>query len=381
MAPPAVTVDSSSRHPSVGLSDWGTGVGAESLWVGDVGWKVGWGMGAPSQLQSSTETGQAGAGVTHPEGSSQCGVRGSEEPSSRGRLVPKEPASGPGSSSGLQTWAEGPWAPPCVLRSRGPQVLPSWLAPSCPHGGGSLASAGSTEQVGCMDAAGPCAHAALAPAPRAHAHPPRSARRRELRRVPVPLPALERRRGLRRHAGGVLHGPRLPRRGGHVRGPGRPPVGARLPPPPRVWCPGAPGWPLAEPHASTGLKSLGIPHTPHVPKHDAAADLQGLQTCPLSGQPGRFCWQKHFHASRHLFVAVHSAFLFIHRIWSAGSCSFGGTQAFTEFPAPRWDVKCPYDTGVVQRRLVFPTSLGPDTVMGATRSFPPSSVSPLFCPS
>ena len=32
-----MTVDSSSRHPSVGLSDWGTGVGAESLWVGDVG--------------------------------------------------------------------------------------------------------------------------------------------------------------------------------------------------------------------------------------------------------------------------------------------------------------------------------------------------------
>lgn len=124
---------------------------------------------------------------------------------------------------------------------------------------------------------------------RAHAHPPRSARRTELRRVAVPLPALERRRGLRQHAGGVLHGPRLPQRGGHVRGPGRPPVGTRLLPPPRVWCPGAPGWPLAEPHASTGLKSLGIPHTPHVPKHDAAADLQGLQTCPPSNQLGRFC--------------------------------------------------------------------------------------------
>lgn len=124
-------------------------------------------MGAPSQLQSSTETGQAGAGVTHPEGSSQCGVRGSEELSSRGRLVPKEPASSPGSSSGWQTWAEGPWAPPCVLHSRGPQVLPSWLAPSCPHGGGSLASAGSTEQVACADATGPCAHVALTPTPRA----------------------------------------------------------------------------------------------------------------------------------------------------------------------------------------------------------------------
>lgn len=56
------------------------------------------------------------------------------------------------------------------------------------------------------------------------AHRPLSSRA-ELRRVPVPLPALRRRGRLRQHAGGVRHLPGLPQRGGHVRGPGRPAVG------------------------------------------------------------------------------------------------------------------------------------------------------------
>lgn len=63
------------------------------------------------------------------------------------------------------------------------------------------------------------------------------------------------------------------------------PSSSRYPPSPtRVWSPRVPGRPLAEPHARTGLKSLGIPHTAHVPKRDFAADLWGLQTCPLSGR-------------------------------------------------------------------------------------------------
>ena len=131
---------------------------------------------------------------------------------------------------------------------------------------------------------GVCWRAGALCAQHAHGRPPRPVRRTELLRVAVPLPALERRRGLRQHAGGVLHGPRLPQRGGHVRGPGRPPVGTRLPSPPRVWSPGVPGRPLAEPHARTGLKSLGIPHTAQIPERDVAADLRGLQTCPFLGQ-------------------------------------------------------------------------------------------------
>lgn len=97
---------------------------------------------------------------------------------------------------------------------------------------------------------------------------------------------------------------------------------------------------------------------------------------------GRFCYSARstFYALSYFFVAVHFVFLFIHHIWLE-SYSFGGTQAFTDFQRHAGDVKCPYVLrvlfrgGLSSRRLLVQT-----TVMGSRRSFPPSSVSPLFCP-
>lgn len=205
-----------------------SGVGAEWLWVGAAGWKVGWGDGGPtylrrgpSRLQSSTETGQVGAGVTHPEDSSQC--------SQRLRRAEQQRTAGP-QRARVQSWL--------LVRVADADRGPLGSVPCGPLLGASGSASPTHSQPPPRARPGGSVPLPRGPVLTALTPPPRSARRTELLRVALPLPALARRRGLRQHAGGVLHGPRLPQRGGHVCGSGRAPVGTRVPSCPRVWSPG-----------------------------------------------------------------------------------------------------------------------------------------------
>lgn len=240
----------------------------------------------------------------------------------KGRLVPKRAGVSPGSSSGWQTWAEGPWAP--TLRAPTPgglQVLPSWLAPSCPHGGGSLASAGSTERVMRGHARGPVLTSRSRHAPPAE---------QNCGGVAVPLPALRLAEGCANML--VEYSTARGFRSGRTCSWPRP-SSSRYPPAAssRVVSGGPRLASVADLHASTGLVTWH-PTRLRPQSMSAAADFRAPDL-PALNQLGPSVDRSTFHVSCFLLPCIF-VFLFIHHIWLEGVTLLVGHRHSTEFSRP-----------------------------------------------